>query len=170
MQIDPEAVERDRRFDGKFVLNTSTKMPSDEVAKTYKSLWRVERTFREEKSTLEIRPIFHHRDDATIGHIVADFLALRLEVDLHRRLEEKQLHVPWPDLMHDLKQLQAVRLDLDGKQYLTRTDFEGNAYHAFKAAGVRPPSRVTSLQNHQKCSAINPIVTRNLSFSKNFIF
>ncbi|MBW1776789.1 MAG: hypothetical protein JRI76_05705 [Deltaproteobacteria bacterium] len=88
VQIDPEAVERDRRFDGKFVLNTSTKIPSDEAAKTYKSLWRVERTFREEKSTLEIRPIFHHRDDTSIGHIVAGFLALRLEVDLQRRLEE----------------------------------------------------------------------------------
>jgi len=145
VQIDPVAVKRDRRFDGKFVLTTSTKMPADEVAKTYKSLWRVERTFREEKSTLEIRPIFHHRDDTSIGHIVAGFLALRLEVDLQRRLEEKQLQVPWPDLMHDLKQLHAVRLDLDGKQYLIRTDFEGNAYRAFKAAGVRPPSRVTSL-------------------------
>src|SRR5437762_13823319 len=31
-------------------------------------------------STLEVRPIFHHRDDTSIGHIVACFLALRLEV------------------------------------------------------------------------------------------
>ena len=52
---------------------------------TYKSLWRVERVFREEKPTLEVRPIFHHRDDTSIGHIVASFLALRLEVDLHHR-------------------------------------------------------------------------------------
>ena len=42
----------------------------------------------------------------------------------------------WPDLMRDLSQLQAVKMDLDGNPYLVRTDFEGNAYHAFKAAGV----------------------------------
>ncbi|MBW1956718.1 MAG: hypothetical protein JRI76_03345 [Deltaproteobacteria bacterium] len=105
----------------------------------------MERAFREEKSTLEIRPIYFYRDDTRIGHIVAGFLTLRLEVVLHRRLEEKQRRIPWPDLMCDLKQLQAVRFDLDGKQYLIRTGFEGNAYHSFKAAGVRPPSRVTSL-------------------------
>ncbi len=80
--IGAAAVRRDARLDGKFVLTTNTDLPASEVALTYKSLWRVERAFREEKSTLEVQPIFHHRDDTSIGHIVASFLALRLEVDL----------------------------------------------------------------------------------------
>jgi arginine repressor len=141
--INQEAVEADRRFDGKFVLRTNTDLPTAEVAKTYKGLWRVERTFREEKSTLEVRPIFHHRDDTSIGHIVASFLALRLEVDLQARMEKKGIETSWQDLMRDLSQLQAVRMSLDGSNYLIRTDFEGCAYHTFKASGVRPPSRVT---------------------------
>ena len=33
--------------------------------------------------------------------------------------------------MRDLSQLQAVRMDLDGKTYRIRTDFEGIAYQAF---------------------------------------
>jgi len=45
----------------------------------------VDHTFREEKSTLKVWPIYHHRNDASIGHIVASFLALRLEVDLQRQ-------------------------------------------------------------------------------------
>jgi hypothetical protein len=143
--IDQEAVEADQRFDGKFVLRTNTHLPASEVAKTYKGLWRVERTFRKEKSTLEVRPIFHHRDDTSIGHIVASFMALRLEVDLQARLEKKGIKTSWPDLMRNLSQLQAVRMNLDGSDYLIRTDFEGNAYQAFKAAGVQPPSRVTRL-------------------------
>jgi hypothetical protein len=141
--INQEAVEADQRFDGKFVLITNTDLPADEVAKTYKGLWRVERTFRKEKSTLEVRPIYHHRDETGIGHIVASFLALRLEVDLQARLEKKGVNTSWPDLMRDLTQLQAVRMDFDGNPFVIRTDFEGNAYHAFKAAGVQPPSRVT---------------------------
>jgi hypothetical protein len=32
-------------------------MPADQVALTYKSRWRLERTFREQKSTLEVRPL-----------------------------------------------------------------------------------------------------------------
>jgi len=44
------------------VLSTNTTLPASDVAKTYKAFWTVERTFREEKSTLEVRPIYHHRD------------------------------------------------------------------------------------------------------------
>ena len=145
LTINHKAVEADRRLDGKFVLTTNTSLPAAEVARTYKGLWRVERTFRKEKSTLEVRPIYHHRDDTSMGHIVASFLALRLEVDLQARLEEKGTHTSWPDLMRDLKQLQAVRITLDGTSYLIRTDFQGVAYQAFQAVGARPPSRVTRL-------------------------
>ena len=145
VSIDAEAVRRDARLDGKFVLTTNSDLPAGEVALTYKSLWRVERTFREEKSTLEVRPIFHHRDDTSIGHIVASFLALRLEVDLQRRLDETKVEVSWPDLMRDLSQVQAVIVDLDGQRYRLRTDMVGVAHHAFAAAGVRAPSPVTPL-------------------------
>jgi len=145
VRIDEQAVEQDARFDGKFVLTTNTELPTEEVATTYKGLWRVERTFRHEKSTLKVRPLFHHRDDTSIGHIAASFLALRLEVDLQRRLEQAKFSVSWPDLMRDLSQLHAVRVELDGRDYLLRTDLQGAAYQAFAAAGVRPPPPVTGL-------------------------
>jgi transposase len=94
VSINTEAVEADRRFDGKFVLRTNTGLSPAEVAKTYKGLWRVERSFREEKSSLEVRPIYHQRDDTSIGHIVASFLALRLEVDLSRLLDKRGSRPP----------------------------------------------------------------------------
>jgi transposase len=140
--IDYEAVKKDERLDGKFVLRTTTKLSAEEVAQAYKGLWRVERTFREQKSTLEVRPIYHQTDRQCVGHIVASFLALRLEVDLQRALDERGVEVSWPDLMGDLKQVQAVRMTLDGKGYLIRTDFVGSAYQAFLAAGVKMPPRV----------------------------
>jgi hypothetical protein len=145
VSINEEAVKRDARLDGKFVLTTNTELPTAEVARTYKSLWRVERTFREQKSTLEVRPIYHQTEDNSMGHIVASFLALRLEVDLQQRLEERQAEVSWPDLMRALKQVQSVHLELDGQHYQLRTDMRGSAHHAFAAAGVRPPSPVTPL-------------------------
>jgi hypothetical protein len=146
VSIDAEAVKRDARLDGTFVLTTNTTLPPAEVARTYKGLWRVERTFREQKSTLEVRPLYHHRDDTCMGHIVASFLALRLEVDLQQRLEERQAKVSWPDLMRDLGQVQSVLLDLDGQRYQLRTDLVGVAHQAFAAAGVRPPPKVTPLE------------------------
>ena len=145
VSIDEEAVQRDARLDGKFVLTTNTGLPAAEVARTYKGLWRVERTFREQKSTLEVRPLYHQRDDTCMGHIVASFLALRLEVDLQQRLEQRGAEVSWPDLLRDLKQVQSVILEMDGHGYQLRTDLVGAAHQAFAAVGVRPPSTVTPL-------------------------
>jgi hypothetical protein len=143
--VDRDAVESDARLDGLFILTTNTALPAAEVARTYKSLWRVERTLREEKSTLEVRPIYHHSDANSVGHIVGSFLALRLEVDLQRRLDEAGVEVAWPDLMRDLGQVHAVTVELDGQRYRLRTDLLGSARHAFAAAGVRIPSAVTPL-------------------------
>jgi hypothetical protein len=145
VKINEEAVRSEARFDGKYVLRTNTNLETAEVARTYKSLWRVERTFRETKNTLEVRPIFHQNDETTIGHIVAGFLALRLEVDLQRRMEEKKISAPWENLMRDLTQVQAVRVELDGKSYILRTDLQGTAHAGFQAAGIRPPSPVTMI-------------------------
>ena len=41
VSVDEEAVKRDARLDGKFVLTTNTDLPTAEVAQTYKSLWRL---------------------------------------------------------------------------------------------------------------------------------
>jgi len=145
VSIDREAVERDARLDGKFVLRTNTELDAAEVARAYKSLWRVERAFRETKHTLEVRPVFHHRDDTTLGHISASFLALRLEVDLQRRLDAREVEVSWPDLMRDLQEVRSVELTLDNQRYQLRTELAGSAAAAFTAAGVRPPRLVTPL-------------------------
>ena len=89
--LNEAATAREARLDGKFVLTTSTDLPAAAVAQAYQSLWRVERAFRTLKSTLDVRPVFPQRDDSVIGHIVGCFLALRLEVDLQRRLDAKGL-------------------------------------------------------------------------------
>jgi hypothetical protein len=145
VSVNRQAVEDDARLDGKFVLTTNTDLPAPEVALTYKGLWRVERTFREQKSTLEVRPIYHHCPHMAIGHIAAAFLALRLEVDLQRRLDESATEVSWPDLMRDLSQVHSAIIDLDGNRYRLRTSMVGSSYQAFQAAGVRPPETVKLL-------------------------
>ena len=95
-----------------------------------------------------MRPIYHQRDDTSIGHIVACFLALRLEVDLQRRLEERG-EVSWPDLMRDLGQVQSVLVELDGQRYQLRTDMVGTAHQ-----GLRRRRRPAALPGY----ALGPVV------------
>ena len=100
------------------------------------------------RHTLEVRSIYHQRDDTSIGHIVASLLALRLEVDLQQRLDEKGVCVSWPDLMRDLKRVQSVLVELEQTRYQLRTTMQGASLHAFQAAGVRPPASISQFPSN----------------------
>ena len=149
LRINFDAVRNDARFDGKFVLRTNTDLSAEEVAQAYKSLWRVERAFRENKSTFKVRPIFHNTDSQCIGHIITSFLALRLQMHLERALDEKGIRLPWREVIDELKEVRSVHLTLEGRRYRVRTDIKGTALLAFQAAGVKVPPRVTSLKEEQ---------------------
>ncbi len=142
MEIDREKVKADARYDGKFVLRTNLDLPADEAALRYKQLWRVERLFRDVKSLLSTRPIFHH-DDATIcGHIFISFLALILLHELDRRMEARGLKAEWADIRRDLDALEEVEVSQAGKTYWLRTPIRDAATTAFRAAGVAIPPAV----------------------------
>ena len=76
--IDEAKIAEEARYDGTWVLRTSTDLPTAEVALQFKRLWLVEHWFRTCKSLLETRPIYHQRDETIRGHVFCSFLALLL--------------------------------------------------------------------------------------------
>jgi transposase len=84
--IDESKVEYEARFDGKWVLTTTTDLSAEEAALKYRELWRVEKVFRDIKSLIDTRPIFHKRDATIRGHVFCSFLALVLRKELDRHL------------------------------------------------------------------------------------
>ncbi|HHV78362.1 MAG TPA: IS1634 family transposase [Firmicutes bacterium] len=145
VSIDTEALEHEARYDGKYVLRTNCSLSPEEVAESYKSLWQVERAFRELKSGLELRPVYHWTEKRIRGHIMVCFLAVVLEIALRRKIRDQGVEVRYDDLLLDLCQLKAVDLCVDGTRYLARTELTGCAEVAFRAVGVRPPQLVTEM-------------------------
>jgi transposase len=137
--IDQEKVKQDGRFDGKWVLTTNTRFRTDEVALKYKELWLVEQIFRDAKSLLESRPIYHKRDETIRGHVFCSFLALVLRKELYRRIEATGNGFEWSDIKQDLKSLQEVTIEEDGKQLAIRTQCQGICGKVFQAVGVALP-------------------------------
>ena len=140
--IDKQRVKSEARFDGKWVLQTNMDLSADQVALKYKQLWQVERVFRDVKSLLETRPIFHQRDDTIRGHVFCSFLALVLRKELDRRLETDGHHFEWAEIKQDLKALQQVAIDEDGKRFLIRSRSQGVCGNVFKAVGVAMPPTI----------------------------
>ena len=138
-------VKRDERCDGKYLLRTATELSPAEVATAYKELWRVEAAFRNLKSGLEIRPMYHWTPPRVRGHIGVCFLALVVESALARLLRDHGCQDSVARVVEALQQVRAVRVDLEGQAFLTRTDLPVLAQKAFAAVGLRPPPMVQPL-------------------------
>ena len=144
--IDLEKVERDERYDGIWVLDTSTQLSAPEVAEAYKSLWRVERAFRTLKSPLELRPVRHWTEPRIRGHMVVCFLSFLLRTVLERRLfEEAKLDASLQDVLDALHQVQEVRVDVKQIPLQLVTEPPALALQVFQALGMRPPPRLQKL-------------------------
>lgn len=145
IMLDMKKIEGEARFDGKFVLTTNTELSSGEVAVTYKNLLQVELAFRSLKDILSTRPVYHQTAENTKGHVFCSYLALMLLIELRRRLKEKGEVPPWPEVIRDLRSLQAIKISIDGKSFLLRSEFEGVAHRCFMSAGVKPPLVISQM-------------------------
>ena len=140
--INEAKVKAQARFDGKWVLRTNLEAPTDAVALRYKELWRVERLFRDAKSLLSTRPVFHHWDATICGHVFVSFLALVVLDELEERLARSEPAPEWSDVRRDLDALEEVEVVDDGRTYWLRTPLKRGATAALRAAGVAIPPTV----------------------------
>ena len=143
--IDEAKIAEEARYDGTWVLRTSTDLPTAEVALQFKRLWQVEQWFRACKSLLETRPIYHQRDEAIRGHVFCSFLALLLRYELQARLTARGHELEWADVVRDLDALEYVDVEQGDKRFRLRTDPAGTCSRTFQAVGVALPPRVQQL-------------------------
>ena len=140
-----QKIEKEARYDGKYVLKTNTELSAEEVALAYKNLWLVENTFRNLKDILKIRPIFLWNEARVRGHVFVCFLAFLLTVALQKKLLQMEIKESLWNIIRDVRKVKAVLLWVKNESYLVRTELKGLAHLAFKAVGLSPPSRVKPL-------------------------
>jgi transposase len=104
LRIDRAAAAREAHYDGKWLLRTSdlTLTPQD-LAAAYKQLLAVERGWRDCKSSLGLRPVYHHREDRIRAHVQLCWLALLLI-----RVTETRTGDTWRNLRHELDRMHLV--------------------------------------------------------------
>jgi transposase len=143
--LNEEKIKEEERFDGKWVLKTNTALTAPEVALKYKELWQVEQVFRDMKSILDTRPIFHQRDETIRGHVFSSFLALVLRKELDRRLLKAGHDFEWADITQDLNALQEITMEDHGRKLAVRTECRGTCGKVFQAVGVAIPNTIREI-------------------------
>jgi transposase len=140
--IDRAKVRAEARLDGKFLLSTSDPdLSAEDVALGYKNLLEAERCFRDLKTTLELRPVYHHLERRIRAHVLLCWLALLLA-----RVAERQTGSTWRRINLELGRLHLVTLAGPAGRVQHTTALTQPQRELFTATGITPPPRVTSLQ------------------------
>jgi len=105
----------------------------------------VEHVFRDLKSALETRPVFHKCDETIRGHVFCSYLALVLHKELDRLLEKNNYNFEWKDIKQDLKALQETLIEDIEKHLVIRTQSTGTCGKVFQAVGVALPPTIRAL-------------------------
>ncbi len=84
-------IEQEKLFDGCYIVSATVpkeQLNQDEVVRTYKNLSVVEQAFRNLKTvSLEIRPVYHKKDDRIRSHVFLCVLAFYLQWHMQQRLQ-----------------------------------------------------------------------------------
>jgi transposase len=75
VKLNATKVREDAKYDGKYVLRTTSDLSLDDIVAAYKTLHRVEQGFRTIKTVLRVRPMYHHADNRIISHVKLCVLA-----------------------------------------------------------------------------------------------
>jgi len=140
--IDRRKVAAEERLDGKYLLSSSDPdLTAEEIALGYKNLREAERSFRDLKTTLELRPVFHRLEHRIRAHVVVCWLALLLI-----RIAERGSGQSWRRIATELQRLHLVTLQ-GAAGAVQQTTQPTDAQRSILAAlEVEPPPRITALE------------------------
>ena len=138
LKIDQTKVKAEERLDGKYFLSTSDdSLTPEDVALGYKQLMEVERAFRTLKTTLELRPLYHRKDERIQAHVLLCFLALLLV-----RIAERQTGQTWDHLRAILERIHLGEFKSKDGRILQRTELTPDQANILKHLNISPPPKI----------------------------
>ena len=137
LRIDRAAVAREAKLDGKYLLRTSDEtLSAEDLALGYKALYEVERGWRDLKSTIDLRPVYHRREDRIEAHVQLCWLALLL-----LRVAETETKDTWRNLRNQLDRMHLVTLATNEGTVAQRTELTHGQRRILKALELPEPPR-----------------------------
>src|SRR5262245_30539180 len=111
--LDADKHRTAEKLDGCYLLKTDRKdLTSDEIWRIYTLLTRAEDAFRDMKSPLVVRPIFHQKEHRSDAHIFVSLLAYHLLTAIEKTLLDQGIHTSWVSARDTLKTHQVCTVVL----------------------------------------------------------
>jgi len=135
--IDRDRIRAEERLDGKYLLTTSdASLSGEDVALGYKQLLEAERSFRDLKGTLALRPVFHRKDERIQAHVLICFLALVII-----RVAETRTDDTWRTIRSELGTIRQGHFRSQDGEFTQTTELTQRHRELHAAIGVPEPPR-----------------------------
>jgi hypothetical protein len=142
LRLDAKAIAAEAKLDGKFLLRSSdphlsAEDSAEDIALGYKQLLTVERGWRDMKQTLDLRPVYHRREDRIRAHVLLCWLALLLI-----RIIETTTGRTWTATRAELQRLHVGTFTGPAGTFRQRTELTAEQRAILTALGLPAPPRV----------------------------
>jgi len=139
----PVNFPRETACEGKYVIQTEEPALSPaEAVVAYKQLNEVERGFAHLKGLLEVRPVYHHKDDRVRAHVFVAALAFLLDRALEKKLRTAGSSLSSPAAWQALETVRCVTVEVGKRTKLCVTRGSRQAAEVLKIlrlADLDPP-------------------------------
>lgn len=137
LALDQAKISAEQRLDGKYLLTTSDPtLTAEDVALGYKQLLEAERSFRDLKGTLLLRPVFHRKDDRIRAHVLICFLALVIV-----RLAETRSGATWRTIRAELGQIRHGHFHSSEGDFTQTSELTARQRDLHAQLGIPEPAR-----------------------------
>ena len=158
--LDEEKIALDAQWDGLHGVGTdlplSTENEIREALSHYHSLWRIEESFRIQKSHLRIRPMYHYTKERIHAHIALCYMAFACLRQMEKRIYLQQKERMSPETIRasilDVRSA-LLRDKATGKLYRFPKRLSSGANKLYKSLGLRrdtKPREIISLSAYRR--------------------
>jgi hypothetical protein len=141
LRTDQRAIKAEQGLDGKYLLRSSDpRLSAEDIALGYKQLLQVERGWRDLKQVLDLRPVYHRKEERIRAHVLLCWLALLLT-----RTIETTCGDTWPSLRHQLERIKLGTFAGPAGTFRQRTELTSPQRAILAKLGLAEPSRVWQL-------------------------
>jgi transposase len=141
LRIDKARIKAEENLDGKYLLRCSDPhMTTEDIALGYKQLLEVERGWKDMKQVIDLRPVYHRREDRIRAHVILCWLALLLI-----RVAENTAGQPWNRIRNELQRQHAVTWTGPAGTFRQATDLTKPQHDLYTALNIEPPKKILAL-------------------------
>lgn len=142
VKLDEEKIKSEEEWDGFHgVITNCLETNVDELLGHYRRLWVIEESFRIQKHTLRIRPIYHFKSERIEAHILLCYMAFSLMRYLEHEMKKFEIRMSMEEVRTTLWNVQVSLLHDEGldRWYRMPSYFSEEAGKIYQIIGVKRP-------------------------------